>query len=287
MKILITNHWLKKLGGSETFTYTLAKELQRKGHEVHFFTNVEGLVSNRLLAEGVKRSNLKSKYDLILANHHTTVDKVHHLGPTIQTCHGVIPKLEQPSENADILVAISEEVALHIKTTHIIRNGVDCQRFKPSRKLPSKPKKILSLVHSDEANILLRKLCKELNIHLLPFNKYSNPIWDIERIINQCDLVISLGRGVYEAMACGVAVVVFDKRPYQKAMADGYLSKDIIDKVIKNNCSGRFFKHEFTKEELASEIQKYNPKDGVFLRNYALEHFNIEYQAEKYLNLIL
>jgi hypothetical protein len=38
MKILLTNHQLTHFTGTEVFTYTLAKELKRRGHDVTFYS---------------------------------------------------------------------------------------------------------------------------------------------------------------------------------------------------------------------------------------------------------
>ena len=42
MNILLTNISLAKPGGSETFTYTMAKELISRGHNVYVFTFKKG-----------------------------------------------------------------------------------------------------------------------------------------------------------------------------------------------------------------------------------------------------
>jgi len=34
MRILLANHHLRDLGGSETFTFAIYEELKRRGHEV-------------------------------------------------------------------------------------------------------------------------------------------------------------------------------------------------------------------------------------------------------------
>ena len=92
MKILVTNHWLKKLGGSETFTYTLVAELKKRGYEIDVLTFQQGIVSERIRKDfGIKiLSTAKSSYDLILANHNTCVKEACGNGPIIQTCHGTV-----------------------------------------------------------------------------------------------------------------------------------------------------------------------------------------------------
>lgn len=285
MRILITNHWLRKLGGSETFTYALAGELSRRGHEVDMFTNQSGMVSDRITKDFGIQFRLRDSYDLILANHHTTVDFVHGRGRAIQTCHGITPKLERISENADVRVAISQEIAKYIQADTIIWNGIDCERFSPTRKISPKPKRLLSLVHGEEANEKIKKACIRLGIKFKPINKYKTQVWEMEREINWADIVISLGRGAYEAMACGRPVIVFDSRPYQACIGDGYVDESSIYELMKNNCSGRRYKKQLSSDALIEEMERYKPQDGDFLRNFAMENLNIKNQVDKYLEL--
>ena len=81
--------------------------------------------------------------------------------------------------------------------------------------------------------------------------------------MNSVDLVISLGRGAYEAMACGRPVVVADVRG-----GDGYLHPDFVWEWRKNNLSGRYNKHTVDADWLAGEILKYEPHHGEMLRSY-------------------
>lgn len=291
MKLLISNHWLKKLGGSETFTYTLGTTLKNLGHNVHFYTNVNGLVSEKLKAAGIPQQ-LDDSYDLILANHNTTVNALHDLGPIIQTCHGTTPKLEQPSPAANAYVAISDEIKFYLADKHkldskVILNGIDLNRFKSRAPLNYRCKTILSLCHSDEANAIIAQTCKILGINLRVINKFNTQVWDMPTELNRADLVITLGRGAYEAFACGRPVVIFDNRPYMPSFADGYVNAINIKELITTNCSGRFLKLKLNAYDLAAEIKKYNPEDGVFLRQYAEMFLNMEHNAKQYLTINL
>jgi len=293
MKILVTNHWLKKLGGSETFTYAMVGELKRLGHEVDVLTFQPGLVSERIRKDfGVTIiSEVKSTYELILANHHTCVQESYGHGPIIQTCHGTTPKLEQPSIFTDQYVAISEEVQSHIfknipaTSVSVIPNGIDCDRFKPVKPIGKTVKRVLSLAHDDLFNIELMYYFKKRGIEFISLNKFKNPVWDVENFINVADMVISLGRGAYEAMACGRPVLVMDKRPYQGALADGLVNALNVDELIKTNLSGRACR--ITNMELAidSAIANYNQTLGEWCRTYALENLNIKIQIQQYLDL--
>lgn len=65
MRILVGNNHLQKTGGTENYTYTLALELKRLGHEVEYFTFEKGEISDKLEQQGVPFMSWEY-YDLML-----------------------------------------------------------------------------------------------------------------------------------------------------------------------------------------------------------------------------
>lgn len=285
--ILVANNHLKRVGGSETFTYTLVEALIKKGFEVEYFTFFKGEVSQRIERDLDVKFMSKNKYDLILANHNTCVNYLSKRGVIIQTCHGIFPKEEQPTKYADGHVGISKEVKDHLKTlgfnSEIIVNGIKCERYNIKKPINTELKSVLSLSQSEPANDKIMAACQALGLQFSKFNKNENPVWHVEDMINKVDLVLGLGRSAYEAMACGRAVVVFDERAYFQSYSDGYMTPDLVKKCVENNCSGRYSKLEFTTKDLIEAFKKYKKEDGDALRALALTDFNIDIQVAKYL----
>lgn len=289
MKILVANNQLKKVGGSETFTYTLIEELRERNFQVEYFTFYKGLVSEKI------ENNLKvpfmssKKFDLVLANHNTCVDKLHKKGFTVQTCHGIFPKLEQPSLKANAYVAISEEVQNHLASldipSRLIYNSINLERFRSIKSINNKLKTVLSLCHSEEANDFIKKACIELGINFIKVYKYDEPIWEVENIINDADLVVGLGRSAYEGMACGRPIIVYDKRSYFSSCGDGYL-KENLGFSLKNNCSGRYSLKEMNLNDIIQQLLKYNSSDGNYLRTIAEKELNIKINLDKYFDYV-
>ncbi len=294
MKILVTNNTLANLGGSETYTYALIKELsKRKDIQLDAFSQHIGLVGNKLKSEGISViNNIKDEYDLILASHTSTTQLITEFGgKKIQTCHGVFLPLEQPFPGMDKYVSITKEVYDHLSNkgfeSTIIYNGIDCDRFKPINPLNKKLKNVLSLVQNEDLNLLLAEVCKEMGYNFNRLNKFVNPVFNVEDLINQSDLVITLGRGAYESMACGRNVFVLDKRPYinKPPLGDGIITPENINNILENNCSGRYTNTIYDKEMIKNEFIKYDHRYGEFNRDFALENLNIEKQVDKYLNI--
>lgn len=288
MNILIATNHLEKIGGTESYTYALINELVKRGHKVEYFTFFRGEISKRIESLGVKfRSHIF--YDLILANHNTTVNHLYKRGYIIQTCHGTTVGVESPTSRANHIVSISHEVHDYLKEkgfqSSIIYNGIDCERFYPQKPTSSQLKHVLSLCQSEKANDIIKGACQQLGVSFSKINKYTENIWDIEKAINNADLVVGIGRSLYDAMACGRPVISFDCRCYSKNYGDGYLTPSNIQQSLMYNCSGRFSKKQWDQTSFIEELKKYNAKDGIFFRNFALSHLNIKNVVDQYLNL--
>ena len=290
MKILLGTHYLAKTGGTESYTFALAMELKRLGHEVEHFAIIRGGVSAMLEEQGVPFLT-SDHFDLILANHTTVMEQLWPLGFTIQTCHGNIAELEQPSPYADAYIAVSEEVREHLqnkgyKAAAVIANGIDCNRFCQKKPISSTLKTVLSLCQSDVANDFIRRCCQQEGIRFLQSNKFTDNVWAIEDLINESDLVIGLGRSAYDAMACGRCVLVYDFRDYMgEFLGDGMLTPDSIGRSMLCNCSGRASRRKFDEQTFIAELHKYSPELGAWGRQFALEHLNIEKAVAAYLDI--
>ena len=295
MKILVSNNTFSFTGGSETYAYCVIAALKKHGYDVDAFTTgAVTMVGEEIKKLGVKiyTTELHTGYDVALSSHLSTTKYTTQVAnKVIQTCHGIYPPLEQPDPNVHKLVAISQEVQQHITNkgmeSTIIHNGVDVDRFVPIKPINKKLTKVFSLAHNQQVNQLIAAACEKQGIEFEWHNKYINPIFDIETKIQEADLVVTLGRGAYESMACGRPVFILDNRGYsgQGMVGDGILTSENIDKSLENNCSGRAFKKKFDVPTIIDEFNKYNQSLGDFSRDYALKNFNIDIQLEKYLAL--
>ena len=292
MKILLATHYLAKTGGTECYTYALATELKRLGHDVEYFAIECGDTSKRIEALGVPFWS-KGRYDLILANHTTVVPEVCSYGYTIQTCHGAVAELEQPSPFADAHVAVSMEVADNLRSkgyepVAIIHNGIDCERFYPEHPVNDNLCTVLSLCQGERGHDFVKRCCERAGYEFIRADKYTDNVWDIERLINKADLVVGLGRSVYDAMACGRCALIYDFRDYiGHTLADGMVTPETITNSIEYNCNGKATNIQFTEETFIDEMQKFTPELAHWCRYYAVEHLNIRQAVQKYLSLTL
>ena len=297
-RILLSNIKMEHFGGTETFTYTLAKELEGRGFKVDVFTFYPGKVSENLFEINPtnQKDRLRMDYDYIFINHNKCLEHLKTIrGIKVLTCHGIFPDLEQPIDGADHYVSISKEVNDHLKklgyNSTTLYNGIDCDRFSSTRKINKKLKSVVSICKGVQANEMLKEACDRIGVRFKAIKSIKNnkiiEVKEVEDYINEADLVVSLGRGAYEAMACGRAVMVFDKRGYmEKMIGDGIITKNNVNEAVKNNFSGRRYEIEFDVDGIVNELKKYDQSMGEFNREYALEHFNISKQVDKYFDLL-
>jgi glycosyltransferase involved in cell wall biosynthesis len=292
MRVLVANHTLDMWGGSECYAFAVAEELVRRGHGVELFTARPGCVSDELERRGIKTTrDPRGPYDLQLISHRTCVERLRGVpGIKVQTCHGTIPGVEQPVRGVDHYVAVSEEVQTYLKWLHfdstVIHNGIDCERFRPKRPIRMRPERVLALAHTPEAEQFVAETCRLAGLRLVVRCKFKDNVFRIEDDMNEADIVVTLGRGAYEAMACARNVYVYDKRRYQDGLADGMATADNIDEMLRFNCSGRRFCRVLTPQVMADELlYGYRAERGQFLRAYAVQHLNICAQVDSYLAL--
>lgn len=295
LRILVATYSLDIVGGTETFTFTFIEELLNYKHfEVEYFTTVRGAIAKKI-EDQLGISYLSKKvYDVIFFNHNQVLETLKFnlkvRGVFIQTCHGIYPELEQPHYRADGYVSISQEIQNHLAlrgySSLLLLNMINLSRFKSDKVLNDVPKSLLSLCHSEEANSFLKEVSHELGIVYREAFKYKNAVWNIERVINQSDIVIGLGRSALEAVSCGRPVIIYDRRRYFDAYGDGYLA-DNLGLSLQNNCSGRYSKKVLSKQELITEIKKYDKGDAQKLRAFAIKKLDAKNNVLEYLKYYL
>jgi hypothetical protein len=132
------------------------------------------------------------------------------------------------------------------------------------------------------ADNILKEACRRLGLTLIIPEKR---IWNIEDLICESDLVVGIGRSLYDAMSCGRCVISWDNRSYNGNLGDGYLNNENIRQSLVHNLSGRITGHQFDVDMMIHELEKYNSDDGIFMRRFAEENLDITRSVDTYLRL--
>ena len=300
MRILFTLHDLQYSGGTETFTYSIIKEFLGNNHEIFLYSTRIGTVSEKYIDLGVhvtdNLNDLPEHVDIIHAQHRAEAITIYYKYPStpmIFTSHGIIPWQEKPISIPSIFkyVAVSEEVQNYLienfeiknDKTCIIRNGIDQSRFRPSVKINEQPQKLLLLSNRYTENVknVLEEVALKMDMKFKIIGQSQNNVWNVEKEILESDIVVSLGRGILEAMSCGRLPIVFDYNG-----GDGIVTENNYYLFRKKNFSGRFCNINFTAEQIIKLISE-SYKSEVIEKNLklAIQFHDIKVIASEYFEL--
>jgi hypothetical protein len=291
------------MAGSETACYTLAAEFIRLGYKVSAFSLHLGKVAEKMKGLGVNildKSELlkkdKSDFDICFANHCGPTDVIRRAFPDlpiVQTVHGITGNAESPLPGCQAYISVSEETQDVLKRFYrvestIIRNAVNTERFNEVTPRNESLKKVLvsSSYYSKDHPIfqIIKSAVEEFGAELVAIGRFMDWQWSTEKIYNNVDLVITMGRGAIEAMSCNRPIIVAGHHgKTQPLSSDGIVSKDNIEEIRKNNFSSRRFRSEWKKEDFIEAFKKYDNTTNY--RELVLANHDITKIAQEYLNV--
>jgi len=277
MRILMTNHRLTWYSGSDTYLYTLGKELVKRGHILTIYSpNVSlALQGKRFIDANISVvSSLENdiakvmdgnEFDILHGQHTEVVSEVHSKFtklPAIFVSHGVLPGPEKYPRDVDIskYIGVSEEVYdfqfkdIEDSKKEVIRNPIDTDRFKYSFKPAKKKLKILvasNYYHNEWEAKEVWEAVKILDAELEVIGTNGKMMFATEELVRECDIGIGVGRSILEIMAMGKPAIVGDYAGY-----DGVITSKNYSKIRQKNFSSRTNKEQWDGKKLAKEIQK-------------------------------
>jgi hypothetical protein len=286
-KILLTNHALHDFRGSETYCYTLCKELS-KYHDMYIYSPQPGRVS-ALMADFAEILTIpEGTYDIILFNHNNTVHPDFQSKCKIFTIHGIYPELEKPPDGMDRYVGISNEIGEYYKNLPIdvIYNGIDTEKF--NFQSTNKTKRNNVLFSSNSKNTfthLLHLASLSLGLRYKRIGRGKKRQNDVTEFLQWSDIVVGLGRTALEGLSCNKKVIVADRRFYNEVGMDGLLTADNIEGSKNFNYSGRAYKKPITFFSLRKELKKAKSDKTIWERDWILKNHNISLIAGEYISL--
>lgn len=284
----MTNHALASIGGTEQWTLTVAKELSLQ-HDVDVFTFIKGEMADRISEYADIVSNVEDDYDIALCNHNTCSMVVYPLTDCFKvfTSHGPSHKLEYPPNGFDTYVAVSEEVrsiiAMRGINAAVIRNPIDVDLYPEDDGYAHL--RVLVMCRNYEASKIAKEAAQKAGYVVNVGHVTACPIDPVEEIPDH-DIIITSGRGVYEALTCNKAPYIFDKRS-GSLHCDGWVTQERIEELRQFNCSGRSESYRLQNvKQFTRDLQAYDGKAAfTWGRDYVREHHGVQNVVAHYLQL--
>ena len=279
LTVLIAQHCLTGLTGTELYTRDVALALQRQGHRPVVFTTAPGAISVALQGHGVmvisSLAELAITPDVVHGNHLfetlaalTRFPQV----PTVFVCHDWETWHSEPPQHTGIrrYVGVDEACldriglvsAVPTTRTVLVQNGVDLKRFRPRLALPDSPTRALVFSNAaTDANYLpsIREACRIRGVALDVIGAGSgHPVAAPEDLLGGYDVVFAKGRAALEALAVGCAVVLCDALGL-----GGLVTSAEYDGQRARNLGRRCLTRPVSIVAVLAELDRYDAQDGA------------------------
>jgi hypothetical protein len=290
MKVLITLARFM-LGGSETYSVTVAEHLERLGHTVTVHApeaSAEGreLATSRGVTLSVGDIQALGEFDAVMTQDAASAYTLACHRPELrQVCaiHG-LAAFEQPASGLDPtppVVVFNDRVARHAAALASrpevvrMRQPIDIERFRPRGQIRQSARRVLMLSNRpDPARVrVLEEVCRDLGLELAQIGLSSHPKIEPQGAIADADIVVGYGRSILEGMAMGRAAYVWDY-----GGGEGWVTPESYAEMEADNFRGTATDAVIDADRLRADFAAYRPELGTLgfdlirLHHAASEH---------------
>jgi hypothetical protein len=274
MRIVVGTRSLVAPGGTETSAITVARELERLGHDVTLTAEELGP-----LAEEAKRSGLRvatlaelpPRCDAIVAHDATMTAVLAERQPdarVVFVAHSDFfdPQLPvQVPGVVDAVVACSDRLAARIRALALdvpivrLREPIATDRFASAAPLPPRPRRVLILsnyLHGDRRRALIDAWSRA-HVEFVEIGGTSATTLDPRPAMEDADVVVAKARAALEAMSVGRAVYLYDQFG-----GDGWITPDSYPAMEADNFAGQAAPAPRTAADLEADLARYHPDMG-------------------------
>lgn len=275
LKVLLTNVWLQRRGGTETVIRDISLGLLRRGHRPIVYSPALGSPAFELRERGIAVVNdlslITDPPDVIHGQHFIqTAEALIHFPevPAVQMCHAWAFWQEKPADFPQIHRYIAVDQAVHDRLVHsegidkkrveILHNSIDLSRYIPRPlPLPAKPLKALAFTKFQTHVPMLEAACRKFGMQLDVIGVGDKVIAHPEFELVKYDVVFATARMALEALCAGCAVIVLDARGL-----GGMVTSANLTRLRDLNFGLRSLSPMLTQGLIAAEIERYDPDDA-------------------------
>jgi hypothetical protein len=294
--LLATNHL--GLGGSESYLFTVAEQLDRLGHGVLVFAPEpgEGLtVAAERGIDVVDEAGLPESCDAVLvqdAGVSLQLAGRYPTTPQVLVAHSESFNLQAPPQLPGIVgavVALNDRVAARMRSFAVstrvvrLRQPIDTERFVPGDSLPAVATRALMLSNNpvEDRWRVLESACAQAGLTLARTGGVFHQSHDVRASLDGAEVVIGYGRAILEAMSCGRAAYVYDWNG-----GEGWVTEETYPAIEADGIAGRSAARVIDAEQLVADLRRYDPAMGPVNRDLVIAHHRANVHAQELVELI-
>jgi len=302
MRILITlSQFL--LGGTETYSVTVAEQLERLGHPtlIHAPT-ATGLGRELVASRGLRLAagDLSAALDelggadaVLAQDSAAAYELAGHVDGARQVfvVHGLAgfehpPAALRPAPRVVVLNdRIGARIAALASSPELVRlrQPIDIERYRPRGASRRRARRVLAFSNYLEADRLrlLEGACADLGLELTRVGAQKGPEVDTQQAIADADVVVGYGRSVLEAMAMGRAAYVWDR-----GGGDGWVTPESYSALEADGFSGGATEPVVDADRLRADLAAYRPELGTLGFDLVRTHHSATKHAEALVDLL-
>jgi hypothetical protein len=298
MRVLVTLARFM-LGGTETYSVTVAEQLERLGHTVTVHATEASSKGRELVASrGVRLSvgdpAALANVDAVLTQDAASAYLLASRQPELRqvfAIHGLAAYEHPPSRlhPPPTVVVLNDRVARHAAALASrpavvrMRQPIDLERFRPRGASRRRARRVLMLSnYLNGARLrLLEEVCGDLGLELVRVGSSSTPTVAPQAAIADADIVVGYGRSVLEGMAMGRAAYVWDY-----AGGDGWVTPESYPSLEADGFSGAATDAVIDADRLRADFACYRPELGAFAFDLVRMHHSATDHAEALVDLL-
>lgn len=291
MRVLLALNTLG-IGGTETYVFTVAEQLDRLAHEAVLYSPEPGRGVEIARERGLTvcgADELGDEFDVALVQDAAVAYEVAELCPGVPSVFVAHSESFDPQSPPQLPGAVSVQVALNDRVEQRLRSfaakaeivrlrqPIDTERFQAPWPLPERPKRALLLSNNIVADRLamLEEACGEAGLELVRTGGAGRQTTDPRQALAEADVVIGYGRAVLEAMACGRAAFVYDW-----SGGEGWVDAGSYPAIEADGFAGRG-EAVFDAAGLARAFGEYDRSMGAVNRDLVVAHHRANVHAQQ------
>lgn len=302
MRVLIAQaHFL--LGGTESYSVTVAEQLERLGHPtvLHAGSASEQgreLAASRglrlLVGDPAAALERAGEVECAIVQDAAGAYALAASGTGVRqvfVIHG-LTAYEHPAavlQPPSAVVALNDRMAARVAALGSrpeavrLRQPIDLERFRPRAPARTRARRVLLLGNhaGSDRRRMLEGTCRDLGLELVQVGEEGTPRVAPEDAIADADIVVGYGRSVLEAMAMGRAAYV-----WERAGGDGWVTPETYPALEGNGFSGAATEAVIDAERLREDFAAYRPELGTLAVDLARMHHSAAKHTEALVGLL-